>query len=62
MVSVSSPSIQALPVACEDVKTTDPPSQNVVAPLAVIVGAAGNAFTVTVVAADAAEEHPLASV
>ena len=39
---------------------TDPPAQNVVGPTAVIVGA-GNGFTVTVVAADVAEQ-PLLSV
>lgn len=34
---------------------TDPFSQNVVGPLAVIVGVAGNGFIVTVVPADAAD-------
>ena len=49
-------------VAALEVSTTLPPWQNVVAPPAVIVGLAGNAFTVTVVANDAAELHPLALV
>ena len=61
MVSVVAELDQTLPAACEDVKTTDPPSQNVVAPPALIVGADGKAFTVTTVAADV-EEHPLPSV
>ena len=43
------------PVAEDEVKVTFPPWQNVVAPDAEIVGVAGSAFTVTVVAADAAE-------
>ena len=38
---------------------TEPPSQNVVGPPAVIVGVAGNAFTVTVVPAEVAL-HPAA--
>ena len=46
MVSVVAELDQTLPAACEDVKTTDPPSQNVVAPPALIVGADGKAFTV----------------
>jgi hypothetical protein len=36
-----------------DVNVTLPPSQKVVGPPAVIVGADGNAFTVTTVAAEA---------
>jgi hypothetical protein len=48
---------QRLPVAEEEVKVTEPPVQNVVAPPAVIVGVAGFAFTVTTVAAEVAE-HP----
>ena len=45
-----------------DVRVTEPPAQNVVGPEAVIVGVAGNAFTVTTVAADARLKHPLAFV
>lgn len=51
-----------LPVACEEVRITDPPLQNEVGPLAVITGAAGMEFTVTVTGADAGEIHPFASV
>ena len=38
MDGVVAPFDQVFPVADEDVKTTDPPAQNVVAPPAVIVG------------------------
>jgi hypothetical protein len=41
-----------LPLALLEVRVTLPPSQNVVAPPAVIVGVAGTGFTVTVVAAE----------
>jgi hypothetical protein len=34
-------------VALEDVKITDPPEQNVVGPLDVIIGVIGTGFTVT---------------
>lgn len=50
------------PVACEDVRITDPPVQNEVGPLAVITGAAGMEFTVMVTGAEAGETHPFASV
>ena len=40
------------------VSVTMPPAQKVVGPDAVIVGAAGVGFTVTVVAADGALVHP----
>jgi hypothetical protein len=43
------------------VSVTEPPAQNVVAPLAEMVGAAGNGFTTTLVGADVAVQ-PLASV
>ena len=43
-----------MPVALEEVRTTLPPSQNVVVVPAVIVGAAGIGLTVTVVAGDIA--------
>ena len=45
------------PVAADEVNVTLPPSQNVVAPEADIVGVPGNGFTVTVVATDVAEPH-----
>ena len=44
------------PVALEEVKVTDPPEQNVVGPLAVIVGVVGTGFTVTAVV-DEVELH-----
>lgn len=48
---------QRFPLACDEVRFTEPPAQNVVGPLAVIVGAVGLAFTVTVVFAEV-DEHP----
>lgn len=42
----------------DEVRRTEPPSQNVVAPPAAIAGTAGFGFTVTLVVADAPEEHP----
>jgi hypothetical protein len=45
-----------------DVKFTFSPSQKVVGPSAMMVGVAGKAFTVTTVATDAADWHPLALV
>ena len=51
---------QTLSVAEEDVNVTDPPSQNVVAPLAVIVGVAGIGCTITFVARETPEGHPRA--
>lgn len=56
---VAAPFDQVFPVAADDVNTTDPPEQKVVGPLAVIVGATGSGFTVTVVEAGA-EVQPLA--
>jgi uncharacterized protein with GYD domain len=53
---------QVFPVAEEDVNVTEPPVQNVVEPLAVMVGVAGNGFTVTIVAAEVAEQDPLETV
>jgi hypothetical protein len=41
----------------DEVSTTFPPAQNVVAPLVVIVGVDGSGFTVTTVAAEATELH-----
>ena len=52
---VVAPVDQVFPVEDEEVSTTFPPSQKVVEPLAVIVGAAGVGFTVTPVTADGAE-------
>ena len=46
-----------LPEPADDVNVTDPPEQNVVEPPAVIVGADGVVFTVTVVPADDGEVH-----
>ena len=56
MACVVAPLLQTLPVAELEVNTTFPPVQKVVAPLAAIVGVAGNAFTVTVVALEVAEQ------
>jgi uncharacterized protein with GYD domain len=39
-------------MALDEVKVTEPPEQNVVAPLAVIVGTPGTVFTVTAVGID----------
>jgi hypothetical protein len=50
---------QVLPVALDDVKTTEPPEQNVVDPPTEIVGAVGAAFTVTLNGLDVAEQEPL---
>ena len=61
IICVVAPVDQRLPLAEDDVKFTDPPAQNVVEPLGVIVGAEGVGFTVTFVAADVAE-HPFPSV
>ena len=55
---VVSPVDQMLSVAEEEVSTTDPPSQKVVGPLAVIVGTAGTGLTVTGMTFEAMEEHP----
>jgi hypothetical protein len=46
------------PVAEDDVKMTEPPAQNVVGPLAEIVGVAGVGFTVMVSTLELPEEHP----
>ena len=45
-----------LPVAADDVNCTEPPWQKVVEPLLEILGVAGNAFTVTAVAVEVAEQ------
>ena len=51
---------QTFPEPAEDVSTTFPPAQKVVAPLAVMVGTDGTGFTVTVVEALAPDVHPSA--
>ena len=47
-----------MPLALLEVSVTLPPSQNVVAPLGVIVGVAGVGVTVTVVGFEGALLHP----
>jgi hypothetical protein len=44
------------PLPAEEVRSTDCPEQNVVGPLAVIVGVDGFALTVTTVAEEVAEQ------
>jgi hypothetical protein len=53
---------QELPVGCEEVSVTDPPVQKDVGPLAVITGAEGIGFAVTVTGDEAGETHPFPSV
>ena len=53
---------QLLPLAAEDVNTTEPPSQKVVGPFAVSTGAAGAGFTITFTEAEVAEQLPLEAV
>lgn len=55
---VVAPFDHVLPDAALDVNVTEPPSQNVVGPVADIVGALGMVLTVTVVAAEGADVHP----
>ena len=55
---VISPVDQKLSIDDDDVKITESPSQNVVGPLAEMVGAAGVGFTVTFSAIEFPEEHP----
>jgi Cu/Ag efflux protein CusF len=55
---VVAPVDQTLPVADEDVSTTLPPAQKVKGPPAVMVGAEGNAVTLTVVPAEVADVQP----
>jgi len=59
---VVAPFDHTFPVADDDVKVTLPPWQKVVAPDAVIVGVAGIGFTVTVVAADVVDPHPVPAI
>jgi len=56
---VVAPFDHTFPVVAEDVKTTVPPEQNVVGPLALMVGAAGNGLTVTTVGVEVALQLPL---
>ena len=53
---------QVLPVALEEVSTTEPPAQKVVEPPAVTVGVVGTEFTVTTVGAELAAQFPLETV
>ena len=55
---VVSPVDQRLSVADDEVSTTEPPAQKVVAELAVIAGVAGTAFIVIVVLAETPEAQP----
>ncbi len=48
-----------LPLAEDELNVTLPPLQKVVVLPAVIVGADGTGFTVTTIAFDEADEHPL---
>ena len=57
---VVAPFDHTLFVADEEVSVTDPPAQNVVDPLAVIVGVAGIGFTVTGIVFETPDEHPAA--
>jgi hypothetical protein len=57
MLWVVAPVLHKLPVAVEDVSVTEPPEQNEVGPLGVIVGV-GTVFTVTTVGADTALVQP----
>jgi hypothetical protein len=56
---VVAPLDQVLPVALEEVSTTEPPVQKVVEPPAVTVGVEGNELTVTTVDAELAVQLPL---
>jgi hypothetical protein len=51
-----------LPVGLEEVNTTEPPAQNVVALPAVTVGVVGKGLTVTTVGAEFAVQFPLDTV
>ena len=61
MLCVVAPVDQVFPVAEDEVNVTDPPAQNVIGPLAVMV-AVGLFVTVTTVGADVAEQLPLLTV
>lgn len=55
---VVAPFDQTLLVGEEEVNVTEPPAQNVVTPLAVMIGTEGIRFTVTLIGAEGAEVHP----
>ena len=55
---VVAPLDQKLLLAEEDVKVPEPPAQNVVGPLAVMVGTAGMVLTVTVIGEEAGDVQP----
>ena len=59
---VVAPLDQIFPVALEEVNTTEPPAQNVVDPLAVIVGIVGKGLTITTVGAELAVQFPFETV
>ncbi len=59
---VVSPVDHKLSVVEDELKTTEPPEQNVVAPLAVMVGRAGIGFTVIEIDAEPAEHKPSSTV
>jgi hypothetical protein len=50
---------QRFPAVADEVSVTEPPSQKVVAPEAVIVGVAGTGFTITGITFDVPEEQAL---
>ncbi len=50
---------QVFPVALDEVRTTDPPEQKVIAPPALIVGAVGEGFTTTTVGEELEVQVPL---
>ena len=56
------PTHQVFPVAAEDVSVTSPPTQNVVGPLAVIVGTGGSGLTVTISDNEVDEQVPFDTV
>jgi hypothetical protein len=62
MDGVVAPLDQVFPVVLDDVSTTEPPAQNVVALPAVIVGVVGKGLTVTTVGAELAEQFPFDTV
>ena len=54
---VVAPVDHVFPLAEEDVNVTEPPVQKVVDPLAVMVGATGIGFAVTLITLDETDEH-----
>ena len=59
---VVAPLDHVLPAALDEVNVTEPPEQNVVTPLAVIVGVVGTGFTVITVGAELALHVPFDTV